>query len=359
MKPFAAPARGDLIAGLVAVVALAILAIVGRSPSARVPDTFASGDVRSGGYAAWSALLEREGVRTEPFERRAVELDPRLDTAIVAYPIVQDPESWTPADVAAAADWVRGGGRLIVIGSDPLTAGAERADLARPPARVMRGNPGPLNGTFAPAVAHLSALGPARFASGRTASVLLGDRGGAIAVAQALGRGVVVYVAGPEPFTNAHIGLADDARFAYLLAQPRRAGAPVAFDEALHGTLVERRWWDVLAVPQRIALVGTLLALLLGAVAGMLRLGPAVRLLPPREPTSAEFVAALAALYERTHARGHVIESLARSTLPARARTTSAVERALSELSARGAPSDRDVIASAVLARTIREERRR
>jgi hypothetical protein len=354
-----ATARGDLIGVIVAVVALAILALVSREPASRGLDTFASDDVRSGGYAAWSTLLEREGVRAEPFERRAIELDPQLDTLIAAEPLVYDPASWAPADVAAAADWVRGGGRLILIGGDPLVAGAERTSLLRPRTRLARATGGPLAGPLSGAVMQLAALGPTRFVPRRGQTVLLSDRGGAIALRQPLGRGAVVFVSNPEPFTNANLGRADDARFAFLLAQPRRAGASVAFDEAIHGALVDRRWWNVLSVPQRIALCGTLAALLFAGIAGALRLGPPVRLLPPREPTSAEFVAAVAALYGRTHARAHVITNLARVMLPAHVGPASAAERALRDLAARGAPDDRDVIAGAVLAHTIREERRR
>lgn len=64
--------RGDVVAAVLAVAVLAIVAIA--SSSRPVPgDTFAAADTRRGGYAAFAALLEREGVTTERFERRPVD----------------------------------------------------------------------------------------------------------------------------------------------------------------------------------------------------------------------------------------------------------------------------------------------
>jgi hypothetical protein len=136
-----------------------------------------------------------------------------------------------------------------------------------------------------------------------------------------------------------------------LLAQPPPSRA-VAFDETLHGALIDRTWWQAIDVPTGVALGGIAIAVALALAGGALRLGPPVTLRAKREPASDEFVAALAALYERTHARRAAIARFADAVTQAEG--AGAMElRALAE---RQSPADRDVIASAALARTIREE---
>jgi hypothetical protein len=264
-------------------------------------DTFASSDYRSGGYAAWYTLLQREGVAVERFERRPANLDARIDTLIAAYPVVRLPEdAREPADLAALARWVHGGGRLIALGA------------------------GNLFGRSGPRIAGL-----------RTP----------------YGRGEIVSVLEPHLFDNASITKADNARLAYVLAKPRRPAGVVAFDEALHGTIVDRAWWQVLDPPQLVALGGVTLAVLIALAGSALRLGPAVTLRVVREPASDEFIAAVAALYERTKSRRAAIALLAAG---ARHASGEAVTQ-LRLLAERQTPTDRDLIASAALARSIRE----
>jgi hypothetical protein len=283
-----------LLAGLAAVAFL-------QAPGADGRDTFASTDYRSGGYAAWYELLAREGVAVERFEHRPAELSADIDTLIAAAPVIPASESARgPADVDALARWVRGGGRLIALGQRRPLAGA----------------------------------GP-RLAPLRTP----------------YGRGEIVTIPDPHPFDNGLITRADNARLAYALAKPRRPGGVVAFDEALHGAIVDRRWWNVIDVPQRVALGGTALAVLVAIAGSMLRLGPAVTLRSAREPASDEFVAAVAMLYERTKSRRAAIALLAAGAHNAGGDAVTQL-RLLAE---RQSPTDRDLITSAALARTIRE----
>src|SRR6202522_939829 len=134
---------------------------------------------------------------------------------------------------------------------------------------------------------------PDRFVRGTAASrarTLLADRGGALIVRVPLGRGAVVYVSDPRLFANAALARDDNARLAYLLARPRQPGRITAFDEALHGALLERGWLGTLSVPVRVALAGTVLTILIALAGGALRLAPPVTLRAPREPASDEFI---------------------------------------------------------------------
>ncbi len=291
--------------GLAALVLAGVVlaALLEVTPPGGGSDTFSSTDYRSGGYAAWYTLLQREGIAVERFERRPVELDRTIDTLIAANPVVPaGNDVRRPPDRAALARWVRAGGRLIALGArDPLAGSGPKIAGVRTP----------------------------------------------------YGRGEIVVVPDAHPFDNALLARGANARRAYDLARPRRAGGIVAFDEALHGTLVDRRWWDVLSVPQRVALGGLALAVLLALIASTLRLGPAVALRAVREPASDEFVAAVAALYERSGSRRAALGLLAAGAANA---SGEAVDR-LRALAARPRPTDRDLVAGAVLARTIREGR--
>jgi hypothetical protein len=180
--------------------------------------------------------------------------------------------------------------------------------------------------------------------------VLLGDRAGPIVVRIPTGRGEIDAVSDPHPFDNALIAQADNARLAFALARPRGGGA-VAFDETLHGALIERRWWQAIDLPERVALAGIALAVLLALAGSALRLGPGIALREAREPASDEFIAAVAALYERNRARRAAIALLAAGAHAA----SGAAADELRRLAERQSPSDRDLIASAALARTIRE----
>ncbi len=293
----------DAILTLLVAAGVVFVALLNSRPQQGATDTFASTDYRSGGYAAWFTLLQREGVATERFERRPAELDAHIDTLIAAAPVVPaGADARRPPDLAALARWVREGGRLITLAND------------RP---------------FGPSAPH--------FVAARTP----------------YGRGVVVSVLDPRQFDNGLLARDDNARRAFLLARPRQPGGVVAFDEALHGTIVDRSWWRTLDVPQRVALGGIALAVLIALAGSALRLGPAVSLQPAREPASDEFIAAVAGLYQRNRARRAALALLAAGVHDAGGEAVMQL-RALAE---RQSPDDRDLVAGAVLARAIRMAR--
>jgi hypothetical protein len=338
----------------IALAGLIAFAFAAPPPPRQAVDTFATDDFRSGGYAAWQALLAREGIPAQRFEQRPSELDAALDTLIVAYaPAGPLTVPRTLAEDVALADWVRAGGRAVILGIATPLARLERERLGRPVSDEPGGG-GTLRGPWAADVRALADLGPRRFTRTPRTTPLLGDGGGAIVVRVAVGKGEAIYVTEPRLFANATIARADNARLAFLLARPRRAGGTVAFDEALHGAVVDRSWWSVLPIPDRVGLAGGALAVALAMIGGALRLGPPVRLQPPREPTSVEYVDALAALYARVHARGHALAALA-AALPAAIRNGAAAQPLVHAAGAEHL-DDALFVASAQLARRLREE---
>jgi hypothetical protein len=309
------------VAAIVALVVLGTVAVLTARTEPPPYEPYASTDYRAGGYRAWAALLAREGIAVGRFVLRPVQLDRGIDTLISA----QSPAAAgvrSAADVGALAAWVRGGGRLVYLGRSAALESAERRFLNVPQFLPKVGPRGALSGPAAAEVPRLSALGPDRMLLiEHPGTALLADGNGAIVVRYPLGRGEVVAVSGAEPFANAHIAAADNARLAVLVARPREPGGRVAFDDGLHGALVDRPWYLALPVALRVALALAAVALVAGLAGSALREGPAVRLEPPREPGTEEFVAALAALYERTAARANARSVLARDALGAAARS--------------------------------------
>jgi hypothetical protein len=285
---------------------LALVAVLTSPPDRPAFDTYASTDYGPGGYRAWAALLEREGFATGRFVRRPIELDDRIDTLVSAQPVPQltDPAARTPADLAALVAWVRRGGRLVYAGRNAALTAAENQFLGLPYLVPDVGPRGPLAGSLSSVVGRLHALGTNRMLLvEHPGASLLSDGNGDVVVRYPLGRGEIVAVSDTLPFTNANIELADNARLAFLLGRPARPGGVTAFDDGPHGALIDRPWYAALPVPLRVALAMGGTALLLGLIGSALRGSPPMPLEPAREPSSAEFVAALAALRERVGAR--------------------------------------------------------
>ncbi len=366
-------------AAAVVLAVLGAVAIFTAHPAAPDAGRFSSTDYGPDGYRAWSALLTREGISAERFRLRPIELDRRIDTLISAQPAAagDDPSARTPADLAALAAWVRGGGRLVYAGRNARLSAGEDQLLHLPYFLPDVGSRAGLNGPLAAAVGSLAAAGTNRMLlvehAGRAE---LADANGDIVVRYALGRGEILAAVDGVPFTNAHLTAGGNARLAYLLGRPGRPGGIVAFDDAIHGALVDRPWYRALPV-------AVLVGLSIVAVAGVLALAgsalpgaPPVRLEPPREPTSGEYVAALAALYERIEARSAAAATLAADALHCAARGNGLTDAAVAaDIAARIGPgpagddvrqlgqtliqppaTDAEFVASARLAQRVRRE---
>jgi hypothetical protein len=338
---------------------LALVAVLTSRPETPRDDSYSSTGYDAGGYRAWAALLKREGVATTRFVLRPIELDDRIDTLVSAQPVPQlsDPAVRTAADVAALAAWVRRGGRLVYAGRNAALKAAETNALALPFFLPDVGARGRLDGPDAAFVRSVAALGTDRMLLVEHAGVpVLFDGNGEIVVRYPLGRGEIVAVSAAAPFANANLAHADNARLAYLLGRPRRPGGLVAFDDGIHGALIDRPWYRALPIPLRVSLALGAVALLLGLLGSTLRTGPALPLAPPREPSSAEFVDALAALHERIGARGEARDAIVHAALAAAGSSEGDGPRRLTALLAAPAATDAELLAGAQRAYALRKD---
>lgn len=355
--------RRDVVVAVVAVVALLIVAASTGQKQTLFGATRASGDYAPGGYRGWYELLAREGMTVRRFRRHHDALGASgIDTLIVAFPTGQVPAEWNTGERDGLHAWVRNGGHLVDIGTTPS---AGKDDLKGE--RVMLDDsshavPGALRGPWSAQVTAWSKRGSERIKplKGAHVAALLGDRRGSLVVRYRYGRGSVLGIADASVFENAALGRIDDARLAYLAGQPSKPGGVVAFDEAVRGDIIERAWYDALDGPELAGLGVAAVAALLWLLSGIVQFGPAVRLTPAREPTSEEFIDAVAALYGRARARDHARDALvaaARRALERAPRTpeNSDLSKQVDALAVEPVPDDAALIAVAQLARTARE----
>ena len=353
--------KRDAVVGALVLAALVGVSLLGHRPEAPKAATHASGDYSFGGYRAWYELLAREGVSVTRLRRHHDALRERkIDTLIVAFPDDPVRSSWDASEQTALRAWVRGGGRLVDIGLWPSLGSESNGELV-----FLEDTPaerGALHGPWAALVGSVGERGKSRLVPVKKARVetLLADHSGPLVVRYRYGRGDVIGVATPAFFENRALGRGDNARLAYLAGRPRHGGV-VAFDEAVRGDIVEKPWYRALDAPELVALAVAALAGLLWLLYGIIPLGPPVQLRAAREPTSEEFVDAVAALYERARARDHARDALvadARHSLEHAPRTAGNTALAARIAAAATEPlaNDAALVALATIARTARQE---
>ncbi len=356
--------RRDVFLAVAAVAAIALVSLLtAHGPEGPKWATHASDDFSFGGYHAWYDLMSREGVRVSRFHKHHDALPASVDTLVLSFPQNAIGAFWDRSERDALQAWVRAGGRLIDIG---ITPSVDREEDIKGESVLGEDKPvdrGPLGGPWAGAVSSLPERGTLRLVPqrGHHVDVLLRDKSGPLVARYKVERGEVISIAPAAVFENRVLARGDAARLAYLAARPGRPGGTVAFDETIRGDLTEKAWYLALNVPELLALAFLLLAGLLWLAYGLFPLGPPVRLRAPREPTSREFVDAVASLYARIRAREHARDALTADAhrnverLP-RTATNLALAVRIAGAAADPVPDDATLVAVAALARTAREE---
>ncbi|MBV9102326.1 MAG: DUF4350 domain-containing protein [Candidatus Eremiobacteraeota bacterium] len=353
--------------------AVAGIGVVNTMREARKPprfDTYSTNDRFAGGYLAWYELLAREGLRAERFEERLGFLDRTTGVLVTAAPDFAAVDL-VPADAPALAAWVRDGGHVVMVGNGPFAAIASD-DLKLPKTTEKRSTHSPL---ISQALRRFGVQSyrprwKTRLSPRRADDILLRDARGTVALRYPLGRGEVLDVVDGSMFRNADIDRADHARLAYALValMARSGAAPIRFDEALHGYVTPEHWWQILPSRFVVAVAFAVVVLTIAMTGAALRLGPPRQVEQPRAPTSAEYLDAIATLYQRAGAAHGAIAAMAASldrnrtadrrsgglrvTSPSLAATVNALEILQKE----DQPSGRDFVRAAKLAYAARND---
>jgi hypothetical protein len=120
-----------------------------------------------------------------------------------------------------------------------------------------------------------------------------------------------IYVVDAGVFSNAGLRAGDNALFLAVLAARHGGGAPIVFDEFVHGYGDAVSLLSIAAWPLRLALVTGVLALLVYALARGRRLGPPSPEPAPPRRASVEQIDALAAFLASHKNRTAALEALA------------------------------------------------
>jgi hypothetical protein len=284
-----------LCAGVVAVfLALGLLGeLFGGGPSGPVSSSYAT---NSQGLAAWAELLSHTShtvvqLRT-PLQR--ARLDP-ADTVVVL-----DPEALLPAEGQRLLAFVKGGGRLVIGGSDSQST--LPAVIPRPPQLNDSGSasesPAADGGAAVAGVSEVRSAGEGEWSpTAGYHAPLRSAAGGSLLLERDLGSGSIELLADASPLQNRLLGTADNAQLALNLAGGRNR--TVVFVESVHGfgqsiglAALPGRWW--------LAFAGLALAGLLWVLARGRRLGPPEQAQTASAPPRSAYVEAISLLLRRT-----------------------------------------------------------
>ncbi|HEY7982193.1 MAG TPA: DUF4350 domain-containing protein [Candidatus Eremiobacteraceae bacterium] len=311
----------EAIAALVVVagyIALAYMQAQQQQSAAPKVDTQSAYDPAPGGYQGLYEVLQRAGLRAERFERHAAYLDKSIDVLVVSDvesdPMYRGVNGFDAADLEAISAWTKGGGTLILVGSDhgldsslkmaEIDSAGKGGDQARPviPTALTAG----VHSVAGTSVNRIP------FSRSQRQTPLLADRFGMVVATYRLGAGTVIIVTDPTLFQNRNLAHADNARLAYdLLATSAGPRGTVAFEEFSHGHRVGDTIWSVLPDPARAALVIVCLAVLALLVSTFFRFGPVVAQPNDDERTSAEYLTSMAALLARGGAARKALRDVA------------------------------------------------
>jgi Domain of unknown function (DUF4350) len=290
-------APGWALAGAAAVAVFLALALAGEVLGGEPTGPPSSSYATNGrGLAAWAELLNRAGYSVSPLRTPLARA--RLDPADTV--VVLDPEALLPEEGAELLRFVRGGGRLVIGGSEAQSS--IPALIPHPPPWSSSGSVRQLaragGGTTVAGVSEVTSAGEGEW----TASVgyrapLRGTSTGSVLLERDVGRGRVELLADASPLQNRLLASADNAQLAINLAGGQ--ARPVVFVESVHGFGDSRGF---AALPGRWQLALALLALagLLWVIARGRRLGPAEREGSTTPPPRAAYVDAMGLLLRRS-----------------------------------------------------------
>jgi hypothetical protein len=242
------------------------------------------------GLAATSTLLTHYGHVVS--NQRGSLANTALPASATVFVI--EPQTLTGDDDAALLQFVSGGGRLVIGGSDPFYL---RNFRDHPPIWTSGGATAydEIDPTLG--AAQVQAAGDGSFTSAGSGTVLAHTGDAELLTSDRVGRGTIFFLADASPIENAYLASADNAAFALGLAGP--ASRPVVFAEGTHGYGTSRGL-GAIPTPWKVSLLVLAAAALVLAWSRSRRLGAPDRPARDLPPARAEYVRALAVSLERT-----------------------------------------------------------
>jgi hypothetical protein len=242
----------------------------------------------------------------EPKVLQSYEQLPEGATIIVAAPFEKPPSQAEGKQLGA---WVKAGGRVVAVGGDARSLLEPMGFGGSPNAGEASETLSPLfPGAYATGVSTVRP-GPDRLLVDESAWVAqLKDFAGQVLVSRKVGKGEVVWLAGPWLMSNEGIGTADNGQLALDIATA--GGRPVYFDEFHHGFVREAGYWSRLGPQGRAAVLLLAGALVLAIVGWARRMGPPIPEVELPAARGGAYIGQLAQLYRKAGARAEALASL-------------------------------------------------
>lgn len=376
--------RPDVLLVVLGIVAIAAISVLGYETSASIPppSTYSSNDTGPNGYRALYNVLQAHGVAVSRSERQLDLLSPTVNTLVISS-VLPELDSVnalavrpiTRRDLPLLKAFMRRGGRLVVLATDiggpgdaqlglPAVRAVATAAYVSPVARVA------LTAGVARVRAHVTVAFP--FAT-RKGVPLLATPQGIVAMTYPYGKGEMVAISAPNVFSNANLARDDNARFAVNVLGTR---GPVAFDERVHGYVVDKSFWAALPASVHAAVWVVLALLILAAIGANVPFAPPPSLEEPDERDSSHYLDAVASLLARARAARTAVADFAddamrrarrRYGLPPQADVSAVVRRvdraevregiaALDRLRSLSSPDDAALVRAAAVNARLRKE---
>lgn len=337
--------RPDVVLVVLGVIVLAAIAVLRYETSASIPppSTYSSNDTGPNGYEALYNVLQAHGVAVSRSERELDLLSPAVRTLVISSVVPERDalnslavQPITRRDLPLLKAFMRNGGRLVVLATDigdpgdaqiglPAVRVVPTAAYAVPVARVA------LTTGVARVRARVSVAFPL---ATRKAVPLLATPHGIVAMTYPYGKGEMVAISAPGMFSNGNLSHDDNARFAVNVVGTH---GPVAFDERVHGYVIDKSFWSALPAPVHAAVWVVLALLILAAIGANVRFAPPLSLEAPDERDSSHYLNAVASLLARARAARSAVADFAddamrrarrRYGLPVQADVSAVVRRA-------------------------------
>jgi hypothetical protein len=293
---------------LVIIVVLSLIYVFTMPDAGGAPDGSSYG-TQGDGAAAFAALLEHRGYDVEQRRVSFSESAPGRDVAVIVF----DAGRLDEEESESLERFVRSGGRLVVVGTDPGFAVPDRVTAGRELAVYGPWFPDP---GFA-GIDTITAPGGDVWSEPGGLVPLYGDDRYTLVGMAALGNGRLFAISDPATLSNRGLGATDNAALAVAVVGPP---GRVEFAEHVHG-YGPLSGLGGLPVRWQWAVGGLAAAAALFMVARSRRLGPPLRAARDLPPPRVRYVDALAAGLMRTGDRpgtGRVLESEIRHLLEVR-----------------------------------------
>lgn len=270
------------------------------------------------GYGAWYAYLEEQGAPVQRWERPPSGLGLQSDTfspmeeeeepdADAPIPDIANPKvlvrvfSALALPTIADQSWAELGNVLVLVGISTPVADTDFSSMLDSPQGAVKVET------------------RRRHDLGAADMTLLADDAGAVVWEQPVGNGKIIFV-GP-PFLAANAYLSEPGNIPFLANLVMEPQLPIYVDEYLHGyrdrkTEAEETQDTLTAYLLRTPVVLVLVqatVLVLVLVWGDRRLGPAAKITPPKQNSSAAYIQALGSVLHKAESSEFVVETIGKA----------------------------------------------